>query len=174
MLTLKFRVFFVGWTIAIVYCSTFVCTESIRISLTQRRSCDQSCDMSCDQCVCVSLFHTGVDVVLGHISKTNEGDVPIEQQLCRYRHSPGSGILVVELMADGPTRVLSIRDKNKKVTHTHTLSLSHTHTHTHTHSLTHTHTHSLTLFSLSLSLSHTHTHSLTLFLSLSLSHTHTL
>ena len=63
----------------------------------------------------MSLFHTGADVVLGHIMKTNEGGVPPEQQLRRLRHSPGSGVLTVEVRSDGPTRVLRISDQNKKV-----------------------------------------------------------
>ena len=57
----------------------------------------------------------GADVVLGHVTKTNEGGIPVEQQLCRYRHSPGSGVLTVELRPDGPTRVLCVSDHNKKV-----------------------------------------------------------
>ena len=63
--------------------------------------------------LCASV--PGADVVLGHIMKSNEGGVPSEQQLCRYRHSPGSGILTVEVRSDGPTRVLRITDHNKKV-----------------------------------------------------------
>ena len=54
-------------------------------------------------------------MVLGHTSRTSEGGVPYEQQLRRYRHSPGSGQLAVEVVSDGPTRVLRIRDRNKKV-----------------------------------------------------------
>ena len=66
--------------------------------------------------VCVQFpFQSGVDVVLGHTSRTSEGRVPYEQQLRRYRHSPGSGQLAVEVVSDGPTRVLRIRDRNKKV-----------------------------------------------------------
>ena len=54
-------------------------------------------------------------MVLGHISKTSEGIVPPEQQMRRRTHSPGSGRLVVEVISDGPTRLLRIRDWNKKV-----------------------------------------------------------
>ena len=57
----------------------------------------------------------GADVVLGHVMKTNEGGIPLEQQLRRHRHSPGSGILTVEVRPDGPTRVLRITDQDKKV-----------------------------------------------------------
>ena len=54
-------------------------------------------------------------MVLGHISKTEGGTVPPEQQMRRHTHSPGSGKLVVEVISDGPTRLLRIRDVNKKV-----------------------------------------------------------
>ena len=54
-------------------------------------------------------------MVLGHIAKSNEGGVPYEQQMGRYRHSPGSGKLVVEVISDGPTRLLQIRDRVPKV-----------------------------------------------------------
>ena len=65
--------------------------------------------------MCLSV--PGADVVLGHIMRTNDGGIPPEQQLCRYRHSPGSGVLTVEVMSDGPTRILRITDHDKKVTH---------------------------------------------------------
>ena len=63
----------------------------------------------------IPILHAGVDVVLGHVSKANEGGIPYEQQLRRYRHSPGSGRLVVEVISDGPTRLLRIRDRETKV-----------------------------------------------------------
>ena len=63
----------------------------------------------------VSAPVPGADVVLGHVTKTNEGGVPFEQQLHRHRHSPGSGVLTVSVRPDGPTRVLRITDQDKKV-----------------------------------------------------------
>ena len=54
-------------------------------------------------------------MVLGHVSKANEGGIPYKQQLCCYRHSPGSGRLVVEVISDEPTRLLRIRDRERKV-----------------------------------------------------------
>ena len=43
------------------------------------------------------------------------GDVPHEQRFSRMKHSPGSGVLSVKVVSDGPTRILRITDENKKV-----------------------------------------------------------
>lgn len=36
--------------------------------------------------------------------------IPLEQAVCKQLLRPGSGSLSVEVLSDGPTRVLSIRD----------------------------------------------------------------
>jgi len=41
--------------------------------------------------------------------------VPDYQQIGRLKHTPGSGILSLKCSSDGPTRVLTITDENKKV-----------------------------------------------------------
>ena len=43
------------------------------------------------------------------------GEVPHEQRFSRMKHSPGSGVLSVKVVSDGPTRILRITDENKKV-----------------------------------------------------------
>lgn len=40
----------------------------------------------------------------------NEKGVPLEQAVTRQRLRPGSGLLSVEILMDGPTRVLCIKD----------------------------------------------------------------
>jgi len=59
---------------------------------------------------------TGADVVLGRVSEGgSNGGVPPEQHFSRMKHSPGSGVLSVKVVSDGPTRILRITDENKKV-----------------------------------------------------------
>ncbi len=41
--------------------------------------------------------------------------IPKEQEIRRMKHSPGSGVLSVLVVPDGPTRILRIVDENKKV-----------------------------------------------------------
>ena len=41
--------------------------------------------------------------------------VPDHQLIGRLKHTPGSGILSLKCSSDGPTRVLTITDENKKV-----------------------------------------------------------
>ncbi|KAF2344109.1 hypothetical protein FHG87_025135, partial [Trinorchestia longiramus] len=41
-------------------------------------------------------------------------DVPIEQAVSRQRLRPGSGVLALCVITDGPTRVLQITDLNNK------------------------------------------------------------
>ena len=43
------------------------------------------------------------------------GPVPREQEVRRMKHSPGSGVLSVSMVPDGPTRILRVVDENKKV-----------------------------------------------------------
>lgn len=45
---------------------------------------------------------------------TDEG-VPLEQAVSRQRLRPGSGFLAVNVLTDGPTRVLEITDIKQKV-----------------------------------------------------------
>ena len=62
----------------------------------------------------LSFMFLGSDVVLGHVTG---GRSPIlsEQKIVRLKHSPGSGVLSVAVVSDGPTRILRITDENKKV-----------------------------------------------------------
>ncbi|KAF4525446.1 hypothetical protein B566_EDAN016234 [Ephemera danica] len=61
----------------------------------------------------------GSEVVLGPPQPTchqrTESGVPVEQAVSRQRLRPGSGILRLRHIADGPTRVLEITDKTAKV-----------------------------------------------------------
>lgn len=54
--------------------------------------------------------------------------IPVEQAVCRQRLRPGSGFLAVNVITDGPTRVLEITDVKEKVKHPYkcfrTLSLA--------------------------------------------------
>ena len=56
---------------------------------------------------------SGADVVIGRY--VTRGEVPHEQRFSRMKHSPGSGVLSVKVVSDGPTRILRITDENKKV-----------------------------------------------------------
>ena len=40
---------------------------------------------------------------------------PREQEVRRMKHSPGSGVLAISVVPDGPTRILRVTDENKKV-----------------------------------------------------------
>ena len=53
-------------------------------------------------------------MVLGHVTG-GRGPIPSEQRIVRLKHSPGSGVLSVAVVSDGPTRILRITDENKKV-----------------------------------------------------------
>ena len=64
----------------------------------------------CDAVILLS----GSDVVLGHVT-SGHGTIPPEQKIIRLKHSPGSGVLSVSVVSDGPTRILKITDENKKV-----------------------------------------------------------
>ena len=52
--------------------------------------------------------------MLGHVT-SGRGVIPPEQKIVRLKHSPGSGVLSVSVVSDGPTRILRITDENKKV-----------------------------------------------------------
>ena len=57
-------------------------------------------------------------MVLARSNTQPDGDeehVPDHQQIGRLKHTPGSGILSLKCSSDGPTRVLTITDENKKV-----------------------------------------------------------
>jgi hypothetical protein len=56
----------------------------------------------------------GADAVLGHVTGGRDS-VPKEQGIRRMKHSPGSGVLSVSVVPDGPTRILRVVDENKKV-----------------------------------------------------------
>ena len=60
----------------------------------------------------------GIDAVLGHVAQ-GEGQHTLEQSISRMKHSPGSGVLSVSVVSDGPTRTLKITDENKKVLKKH-------------------------------------------------------
>lgn len=51
----------------------------------------------------------GVDAVIGRIGGGGK------EKFTRKKKSPGSGVLSVIVVPDGPTRVLRITDENKKV-----------------------------------------------------------
>ena len=55
-----------------------------------------------------------MDATLGHLLG-GCGPVPHEQMLRRMKHSPGSGVLSVNVISDGPTRTLRVTDVNNKV-----------------------------------------------------------
>ena len=52
--------------------------------------------------------------MLGHVTGKH-GSIPPEQKIVRLKHSPGSGVLSVAVVSDGPTRILRITDENRKV-----------------------------------------------------------
>lgn len=55
----------------------------------------------------------GVDAVLGRIG--NGSCKEWREQFHKEKQSPGSGVLSVSVVQDGPTRILRITDENKKV-----------------------------------------------------------
>ena len=62
-------------------------------------------------------------MVLGHVT-SGRGPIPSEQKIVRLKHSPGSGVLSVAVVSDGPTRILKITDENKKVSIKTTLNFT--------------------------------------------------
>lgn len=67
---------------------------------------------------------SGADVVLAKVQTGPENRVPDHQLIGRLKHTPGSGILSLKCSSDGPTRVLTITDENKKVRSLFALVLS--------------------------------------------------
>ncbi|XP_042687544.1 vacuolar protein sorting-associated protein 13D isoform X3 [Centrocercus urophasianus] len=60
-------------------------------------------------------LHDGAEVVLGPDTSTELlGSVPPEQQFINQKMRPGSGVLAVRVIPDGPTRVLQITDFNQR------------------------------------------------------------
>lgn len=54
--------------------------------------------------------------MLGHVTGgRGSTTVSPEQEIRRMKHSPGSGVLAVAVVPDGPTRILRVTDENKKV-----------------------------------------------------------
>ena len=98
-----------------VFVCACVCVRERERERERKRQTDRQKKREITKAPFSILPTSGADVVLGHVSKTNEGSVPAEQQLRRLRHSPGSGVLTVEMRSEGPTRVLHIADQNKKV-----------------------------------------------------------
>lgn len=62
------------------------------------------------------LLFSGVDAVLGPANITKDDQIPIEQCISTSKLKPGSGCLGVNILADGPTRVLQITDCLLQVT----------------------------------------------------------
>ncbi|XP_063001311.1 intermembrane lipid transfer protein VPS13D isoform X8 [Elgaria multicarinata webbii] len=63
----------------------------------------------------IAGLHDGAEVVLGpDTSLEMLGPVPPEQQFINQKMRPGSGILAVRVIPDGPTRVLQITDFNQR------------------------------------------------------------
>uniref|UniRef100_A0A8C3LM71 Vacuolar protein sorting 13 homolog D n=1 Tax=Chrysolophus pictus TaxID=9089 RepID=A0A8C3LM71_CHRPC len=60
-------------------------------------------------------LHDGAEVVLGPDTSIELlGSVPPEQQFINQKMRPGSGVLAVRVIPDGPTRVLQITDFNQR------------------------------------------------------------
>ena len=61
----------------------------------------------------------GMDAVLGPSLPLQQGqgrvEVPIEMAIQRQKSKPGSGLLAVKVIIDGPTRVLQITDIKQQV-----------------------------------------------------------
>ena len=64
--------------------------------------------------LCITTI-LGADVVLAKVLVQPDNRVPDHQLIGRLKHTPGSGILSLKCSSDGPTRVLTITDENKKV-----------------------------------------------------------
>ncbi|XP_061458181.1 intermembrane lipid transfer protein VPS13D isoform X3 [Rhineura floridana] len=63
----------------------------------------------------IAGLHDGAEVVLGpDTSLEMLGPVPPEQQFVNQKMRPGSGVLAVRVIPDGPTRVLQITDFNQR------------------------------------------------------------
>ena len=56
-----------------------------------------------------------MDVVLGSMTTLESGQIPSEQRFEKLKHSRGSGVLSVEVLPAGPTRLLKITDECERV-----------------------------------------------------------
>ena len=64
----------------------------------------------------LSIFCVGVDALLCCSVKPSSSEtVPKEQQINTEKLRPGSGMLLVKVLADGPTRALRISDVRQQV-----------------------------------------------------------
>ncbi|XP_041061622.1 vacuolar protein sorting-associated protein 13D [Carcharodon carcharias] len=61
-------------------------------------------------------LYDGVEVVLGPDPSLGLEQVPIEQQFINQKMRPGSGVLALRVIPDGPTRVLQITDQQHRRT----------------------------------------------------------
>jgi len=80
--------------------------------------------ISIDLCLSKIILHydlLGADVVLAKVQVQPDDRVPDHQLIGRLKHTPGSGILSLKCSSEGPTRVLTITDENKKVGSSHTI-----------------------------------------------------
>ena len=89
-----------------MYCDLLLCIMTFVVIVT-------SCYMYCDLFMYCDLL--GADVVLGKVLVEPDNRIPDHQLVGRLKHTPGSGILSLKCSSDGPTRVLTITDENKKV-----------------------------------------------------------
>uniref|UniRef100_A0A1X7TNH4 Vacuolar protein sorting-associated protein 13 VPS13 adaptor binding domain-containing protein n=1 Tax=Amphimedon queenslandica TaxID=400682 RepID=A0A1X7TNH4_AMPQE len=89
----------------------------------ERRSSTQSWEFKNGRLVLSSYPHLCVQVRHGYEGKVDGMDAVVgcvgsgdKEELRRLKKSPGSGVLSVSLVPDGPTRVLRITDESKKYT----------------------------------------------------------
>ncbi|XP_078281630.1 intermembrane lipid transfer protein VPS13D isoform X1 [Rhinoraja longicauda] len=65
----------------------------------------------------ISGLYDGAEVVLGPEPTLGLEPVPVEQQFINQKMRPGSGVLSLRVIPDGPTRVLQITDVQHRRTH---------------------------------------------------------
>lgn len=66
---------------------------------------------------CISFF-PGVDALLCYsVKQSSSGTIPKEQLINVEKLRPGSGMLLVKVLADGPTRAVRICDVRQQVRH---------------------------------------------------------
>ena len=67
--------------------------------------------------MCFSFF-AGVDALLCYsVKQSSSGNIPKEQLINVEKLRPGSGMLLVKVLADGPTRAVRICDVRQQVRH---------------------------------------------------------
>ncbi|XP_072334512.1 intermembrane lipid transfer protein VPS13D isoform X1 [Scyliorhinus torazame] len=64
----------------------------------------------------ISGLHDGAEVILGPDTSLGLEQVPNEQQFINQKMRPGSGVLALRVIPDGPTRVLQITDQQHRRT----------------------------------------------------------